>query len=64
MCHPVFSTKEFVQEFIFYSGVQEWHIQKFRSCRSSGVAELTFGFIASGRSYRRFLQQLLNSGNS
>jgi hypothetical protein len=21
MCHPVFSTKEFVQEFIFYSGV-------------------------------------------
>jgi hypothetical protein len=23
MCHPVFSTKEFVQEFIFYSGVQE-----------------------------------------
>jgi hypothetical protein len=28
MCHPVFSTKEFVQEFI-----QELHIQKFRSCR-------------------------------
>jgi hypothetical protein len=64
MCHPVFSTKEFVQEFIFYSGVQEWHIQKFRSCRSSGVAEWTFGFLASGRSYRRFLLQLLNSGNS
>jgi hypothetical protein len=31
MCHPVFSTKEFVQEFIFYSGVQE--LPEFRSCR-------------------------------
>jgi hypothetical protein len=47
MCHPVFSTKEFVQEFIFYSGVQELHIKEFRSCRSSGVAEWTFGFLAS-----------------
>jgi hypothetical protein len=36
MCHPVFSTKEFVQEFIFRSsGVA---IEEFRSCRSSGVA--------------------------
>jgi hypothetical protein len=67
MCHPVFSTKEFVQEFIFYSGVQEWHIQKFRSCRSSGVAEWTFGFLALGAQLPQVppatpeLRQLLNS---
>jgi hypothetical protein len=33
MCHPVFSTKEFVQEFIFYSGVAYSEVQEFRSCR-------------------------------
>jgi hypothetical protein len=41
MCHPVFSTKEFVQEFIFrssgvaYSEVQE--LQEFRSCRRKSL---------------------------
>jgi hypothetical protein len=37
MCHPVFSTKEFVQEFIFRSsGVA---IEEFRSSGVAGVQE-------------------------
>jgi hypothetical protein len=41
MCHPVFSTKEFVQEFILrssgdaYPEVQE--LQEFRSCRRKSL---------------------------
>jgi hypothetical protein len=34
-----------------HAGAQELAREEFRSCRSSGIAEWTFGFLASGRSH-------------